>query len=214
MKKCYNKKKKSYNSLLPVHKKVNEFIEVTYDLFDTTFYEPRITNIMLLKDKYKALSDAVLEQTDSFNPRLSVLAMEKIPFIKESLTAWYSLFKRKIEPFIDGNQYLKDLPMHKDPSMFYLMVKELNPINIVLKHPLTVIQASFQAGRSIKDIIAFDEKDPISARRSFDPDDRGNAPGSRIFIESGHHRTYEIYKRYLLGKVDGDILIPVKKGEY
>ncbi len=142
------------------------------------------------------------------------MILEKVPFIKESLSAWQDLFMQKIEPFIDGNQYLKELPMHQNPDMFYIMVKELNPLHLILKHPYTEIQAQAQALRSTGELIAFDEGDPITARRMLDAKDRLNAPGSTLFILSGHHRLYEIYKRYLKGKIEGDTLIEAVKGSY
>jgi len=116
-------------------------------------------------------------------------------------------------PFLEGNQYLKNIPVHKNPDRFYVMVKELNPVKIIVKNPLKDIQANVQAGFSNQKLQAFNEDDPISGTRVWAAGDRDNAPGSNLRIYSGHHRIYELYKRYIAGKIDGDALIEFVKVE-
>lgn len=214
LKKLSNQLKKRAPSLGHVSKELVEFLSCIDLLLRDDFYEPRITRLMVVKKDIDKVLDEALLQVQSFNPKIAKVVSEKVPVISSLLAAWHNdIFLVKILPFLEGNQHLKNIPMHKHPDKFYVLVKELNPLKIVLKHPLTVIQARSQSGRPNSSLLAFDESDPISARRMWDHGDRGNAPGSSLKVESGHHRIYEIYKRYLAGKIDGDALIEVKKGD-
>lgn len=204
-------KKKSL-SLDSVSKKLGEFISLLDELFRVDLYEPRITYLMNFKKDIERILEGALFQIKSFNPKLAKTVAEKTPFILSSLNAWNDdIFKVKIAPFLEGNQHLKNLPMHRDPDMFYVMVKELNPLKLISKHPLTLVQAKPQSRRSNSALLSFDARDPVSASRVGMKGDRGNAPSSGLRIEGGHHRLYEIYKRYLAGKINGDILIEVRK---
>ena len=208
----FNKLKTQHFSS-PSSKELNDFLCILDEQFKTDFYEPRITHLMLIKKDLLEFLDRIHLQQDFFKPALAKIISEKSPFIKSSLNAWHdNIFKNKIAQFIEGNQHIKHLPVHNDPDRFYIMVKELNPLKLIVRHPLTEIQAASQAERAESALLSFDEKDPIIAARVWAAGDRGNAPGSCIRIIDGHHRIYEIYRRYLQGRIDGNALIEAVKG--
>jgi len=209
--KIYNPHVREYGSLNNVNKELKTLVSMLYDLFKMHFYEPRITYLIMQKGQILNLLNACAARQELLRPKLRDVVVNQAPFIIDSFQSWQVLFDKKISPFIEGNQYLTKLPSHPNPDRFYIYVKELNPINLALKHPLDELQARDQARRSVKELLAFDENDPIIARRSFDSSDRLNAPGSRIFIAAGHHRIYELYRRYLMGRIKGNLLLEAVK---
>ena len=76
-----------------------------------------------------------------------------------------------------------------------------------LRHPLTLQQKKFVAHFATKDLLRSDSRDPIGGFRVLAPEDSSLYPGSLLEIRNGHHRLYELYRRYLMGLVDGDQLV-------
>ncbi len=108
----------------------------------------------------------------------------------------------------EGNEHLEDLPIHKDENKFYAKVKEFNAEKtLVMKHPLSEIQMKIQRKRTTKELINPDLKDPISGHRQFRTKDDSRFPASKIIVTNGHHRLYELYRRYLQDKINGDLLV-------
>ena len=139
----------------------------------------------------------------------------KISFRQEiiikALKEWYNLAKKRIERAGDNNKHLRDIPQHSNQKKFYAKIMEFDPKRTIGLHPLTHQQMEAQSSRTNKDIILFDEKDPISGYRVFSKNDDIRYPGSIIFIVNGHHRLYELFMRYLQGRIDGNTLVEIKK---
>ncbi|MBI5391955.1 hypothetical protein HZB00_03045 [Candidatus Woesearchaeota archaeon] len=128
------------------------------------------------------------------------------------LGAWIDHVKQLSSQVSHGNKHLQELPMHKNQERFYIFAKELVfGENVISKHPLTEVQREIQKRRSTKDLLQFDEKDPIKARRVFRKEDTGEAPASQIYILEGHHRLFELSRRYFQGRIASDTLIEALK---
>lgn len=109
------------------------------------------------------------------------------------------------------NEYLRELPKPVSSDYFYIMVKELNPVQTRYLHPFDSHQLERQQARSTEDILKFDAEDPITGMRQYAAGDNATFPGSSLRILAGHHRTFELYRRFLQGKISGDLLLLVKR---
>ncbi len=78
-------------------------------------------------------------------------------------------------------------------------------------HPFDPRQLENQKRRATEDLLKPDPAEPISGYRVFEPGDKTVYPGSGIRIIDGHHRTFELYRRYLNGGLDGNTLVLVRK---
>jgi len=94
---------------------------------------------------------------------------------------------------------------------FYCLAREFHPSRLVVKHPWNVVQARIQRNRSVEKLLSFDESDPLRAERFILG---GGLYGIKIL--DGHHRIYEIYRRFVNGLLEdvniggrsgGDILV-------
>ncbi|AZZ91837.1 hypothetical protein EUZ85_14300 [Hahella sp. KA22] len=133
---------------------------------------------------------------------------------------------RPIIDLIDvaSNAHLVDLPIHKDPSRFFVRADELlNNDNIIQRHATNSEQrlGSPLVGHngvqnlSNDDLLHFGgpnttKPDPISGFREFQLGDDLKLPGSRFNIEAGHHRLEEIERRVREGKIAPGTLIEVQ----
>ncbi|MEM4254344.1 MAG: hypothetical protein QXR48_03100 [Candidatus Woesearchaeota archaeon] len=134
--------------------------------------------------------------------------------IVAKLEEWSRIAEEKVHAHRQGvakNKYLENLPSPASPDYFYVMVKELNPLQTKYLHPFDPRQLDFQKRRSTDDLLNPDPTDPISGYRVFEPGDKTVYPGSGIRIVGGHHRTFELYRRYLKGELSGDTLVLVRK---
>jgi len=122
--------------------------------------------------------------------------------VKEWAVLSYSYYGASIQSL----DFVAKLPVeHK----FQVMVKELHPRKLRILHPWGVEQLHAQRTRDTEGLLRFDEQDPIAGHRFFLPGD--SAPGTGIKIEAGHHRLYELYKRYINGLLD-DLVIEGRRG--
>lgn len=131
-----------------------------------------------------------------------------------ALENWAELAEEKLHAHRQGrvkNQYLENLPSPTDPDFFYIMLKELNPLQTKYLHPFDPRQLESQKRRPTEELLRPDPTDPISGYRVFEQGDSAAFPGSGIRIVDGHHRTFELYRRYLQGKIDGDTMLLAKK---
>ena len=138
----------------------------------------------------------------------------QIDRIVAGLDDWTQLAEKKVHAHLRNaarNQYLKNLPHPKDQDYFYIMVKELGPHQVKYKHQFNMRQFKEQQDRSSEDLMKFDPDDPITGKRSIAHGDIAAYPASDLHILEGHHRTFEIYRRFLKGEIDGDAVILVKK---
>jgi len=134
--------------------------------------------------------------------------------IVSGLDEWVRIAEENVHAHRKGaakNEYLENLPVPDSPDYFYVMVKELNPLQTKYLHPLDPRQLENQKKRSTEDLLKPDPTDPVSGYRVFEPGDKTIYPGSGIRIINGHHRTFELYRRYLNGKLDGNTLLLVRK---
>ncbi len=117
------------------------------------------------------------------------------------------------------NEHLRDLPIHPRYDRFYIKAGELtNEANVKRYHPLNDGQmyGSEEVGHrgvvnlTNEELMRFggpQGNDPIGGYRDWQPGDDLALPGSRIYIQSGHHRTAEIANRVVTGQISPDILI-------
>jgi len=84
---------------------------------------------------------------------------------------------------------------------FYCLAREFHPSKLVVKHPWNVVQAKIQRGRSVEKLLSYDESDPLRAERF---PLGGDLYGIKIL--DGHHRVYEIYRRFVNGLLDNVVL--------
>lgn len=89
---------------------------------------------------------------------------------------------------------------------FYCLVREFHPSKLVVKHPWNVVQAKIQRNRSVEKLLSYDEADPLRAERFMLG---GSLYGIKIL--DGHHRIYEIYRRFINGLLD-DVVIEGRSG--
>lgn len=132
-----------------------------------------------------------------------------LDFILHALVQWQDLVAEKNAELPRDNSHLANLAQHEDPSRFYLMVGELAPDRVDFRHPLTLAQRKAVARLSTEKLLSFFAADPIAAHRIHRPEDSSRYPGSFIVVRQGHHRLHELYRRYIMGIVDGNTLVEV-----
>src|SRR3989344_6162575 len=110
-----------------------------------------------------------------------------------------------------ANSYLEHLPLPSSADYFYVFVKELNPVQTRYLHPFVPSQLARQKERSTEDLLKYDSLDPITGMRQFAAKDNTAFPGSYLRIIAGHHRTFELYRRFINGELSGDTLLLVKR---
>ena len=137
----------------------------------------------------------------------------EIDEIQAFIKSWKKTIKEKVSFVEKNNKHLENLPIHLNPEMFYVMVKELNPVNLVTKHGLHPDQAKNVKLLSDSQLMNYNNGDPIAGSRVWKKTDSFSFPGSVIVVKQGHHRIYEVYRRYLLGTIYGDKLIEFLKSE-
>jgi len=115
---------------------------------------------------------------------------------------------------------------YRSNFFFEVKVAELCPfLNLILYHPFNEVQCSLQKERTIAelmqisidvdltDIITLESADNIRALRIHGPKDNKDYPGSYIVLKAGHHRSRELFRRFLKGEIDGDKKIIVQRVE-
>ncbi len=166
--------------------------------------------IQLLKDllnMYQNYKKFLAKLTDINDNILNTINQELMLIIKK-IEKWLDYIKPKLEEVAEGNVHLKDLKLHPLKTRFYAKIKEFNPdYTMIMKHPINERQAELQAKRSTEDLLKIDRKDPVAGGRKFRKEDDTAYPGSILVVTNGHHRLYELYKRYLQGKISGDTLV-------
>lgn len=119
---------------------------------------------------------------------------------------------------------------YRSNFFFEVMVKELcSNLTLIPLHPFSDMQtthpstipfnkvAEVNMNVELRDDDSVERTDNIRGLRLFGRHDNKNYPGSFILLLGGHHRTREMYKRYLEGKVDGTqkiIMQLVHKNEF
>lgn len=182
---------KKFLGLFQYHK--NEFF-ASPQILELSPILPRIFELMEILIKV----DLKLQFQKLLDPALVIN-------ILEGIGTWNEIKETKITPFERGNIFLQKLPLPPSSNTFYAYVKELNPkTTLKCKHPLNEKQLLGQRQRSTEELIKYDNVDPIIGVRFFRLHDTGNAPGSGILVEGGHHRLYELYRRYLQGELSGE----------
>ncbi|MEM2915936.1 MAG: hypothetical protein QXT19_01060 [Candidatus Woesearchaeota archaeon] len=206
-------------------KQVTELIKNLDVLLSAKERDPRLLRLVVqvkgLRDFLEILRKA-LEGSPEYSAWLRKQKFVKtkreinkaIDRIVAGLEDWARIAEEKVHAHRKGvakNEYLENLPSPASPDYFYVMVKELNPLQTKYLHPFDPRQLEAQKKRSTNELLNPDPTDPISGYRVFEPGDKTVYPGSGIRIVGGHHRTFELYRRYLKGELSGDTLILVKK---
>lgn len=197
----------SFSSIkFPINNKnLKQFKELLEDFLFWEDINPYLKNELIITKKILKKLELGLNEQEGLNLIISKLKELKI------------LVSKKINIIKSGNKHLKELPIHpQNPQFFYAYAKEFNfaSPNIIVRHPINLVQLAIQRKRLTKDLLKFDKKDPIEGKRFFSQYDNQTYPGSEIFIYNGNHRLYELYWRYIFGLVSGDQLIEIKNMDY
>ncbi|GEM_PF-3600612 len=197
--------------LLHKEKEFRLLLEYLYDALNCIEFDPRllqlVTEVQGLEEFFTVLKQAyskeVLNMTGNNEKEMRFRAIEQIDGIMQQLGMWNSLAQKMLGP---GNLHIKELGNHpKFPhDRFFVFVKELAPQNLKVLHPYHPDQVRAQMARETKDLLAFDEKDPLSGYRLYWDSRETHSTGPRIAVKNGHHRLFEIYRRYLAGLIDGN----------
>lgn len=194
--------------------KLTEILELLIEReIDNPFFQDIIEKIKNLLNNIKTLSQAYYNYKNSVGI-LSKLDQNIIKIMNKDLLE----IKIRVEKWVEsvkikstlpkGNSHLINLKIHTIKTRFYVKVIELNPdLTLVLKHPINESQAALQRVRSTRDLFKLDQKDLIKGDRENRKGDDYNYPGSLVIVTQGHHRLYEIYRRYLQSRIDGETLI-------
>jgi len=149
-------------------------------------------------------------KTGECSSDLKIVINRRLKDILSVMVKWLIKIKHRSEEIRSGNDHLKKLPQHSDTEKFYVMAKELNLNRHFLQHPINEVQLRNQIDRSNEELVYYDILDPIAGHRIFDSADSSLYPGSVIVIKNGHHRLFEIYRRYLQERIKGDALVQFK----
>jgi hypothetical protein len=110
-------------------------------------------------------------------------------------------------------QDLDSLSNRPSNSSFFCKVKEFHPRRLYTKHPWNEVQVSSLHSVSTKvlfDLVSNPEE-PLMGHRFF----LGNEPGPAlgIAILDGHHRIYELYKRFINNQLISEKTTPESNGD-
>lgn len=174
---------------------------------DNPFFQDIAYKITSLIQTLKNLIRYFTREENIFNKNLIKGIAASLLEIINKIKDWIEVVKIKSK-IPDGNQHLINLKIHQMKTRFYVKVRELNPDStLIIKHPINEKQAELQRIRSNEELLKIDPKDPISGGRENRKGDDYNYPGSLVVVTQGHHRLYEIYRRYLQGRIDGEQLV-------
>lgn len=172
------------------------------------FFEQDNPNLQKLNNKIRMIVKLLEKINDNEqNIEIKKFINTALIGIIQNINKWIAHIKEKFNEIMGSNEHLTILPKHKDPDKFYVMVKELNLNRHMLRHPINEIQLRNQMKRSNEVLIKHDKKDPISGSRVFSKKDSILYPGSTLVIKDGHHRLFELYRRYIQGRINGNTLI-------
>lgn len=174
---------------------------------DNLFFQDIMPKITKLPKILRELLKYFKNEENPFDKSLMMEINFTLSEIIKKIREWIEVVKIKSQ-IPNGNSHLIDLKIHKLKTRFYAKIKELNPDHtLVMKHPIDKRQEEIQRNRTTKDLLKLDEEDPIMGGRENRKGDDYNYPGSLLVVTQGHHRLYELYKRYLQGIISGDTLV-------
>ncbi len=163
-----------------------------------------LKNLLKIYDNYR---NAGLRLRD-FDQKILKEINSRIVSIIRLILAWLKNVRQKSEEVAAGNNHLKDLKLHPKNTRFYAKVKEFNPdYTEEMVHPINEHQKAIQRKRTTEELLKLDVNDPITGARNYRKGDDYFYPGSKLIVSQGHHRLYELYIRYLQGKLEGNTLV-------
>jgi len=163
-----------------------------------------LKNLLRIYDNYK---NEGLRLRD-FDQKILKEINSKIVLIIRLIFAWLENIRQKSEEVAAGNSHLKDLKLHPKNTRFYTKVKEFNPdYTEEMVHPINEHQKAIQRKRTTEELVRLDVKDPITGARNYRKGDDYSYPGSKLIVSQGHHRLYELYRRFLQERLNGNTLV-------
>jgi hypothetical protein len=99
-------------------------------------------------------------------------------------------------------------------KQFYCLIREFHPRRLYIKHSWNIMQLESLKSTSVEFLVGYNTNDPISGHRFYLGSE--DAPALGIAIIAGHHRIYELYRRFINGELSntfinsnlgGDILV-------
>ncbi len=105
------------------------------------------------------------------------------------------------EYFEEAKRNINPALLRNDQNSFYFMVREFHPRKIDAKHPWNAVQLASLRELSTQEMFMNLSEDPFFGSRFLIPSDNKDCPtGVRIF--TGHHRVYELYRRFINGELE------------
>ena len=199
-----------------VFSKIDSLIRNLDTLLTAKERDPRMLKLFTEVDGLREFVVSLNEILGSVEVRQDWLARinNVIEHIIAGLDDWLIIATEKMRAHQQGkftNSYLEHLPLSNSANYFYVYVKELNPQQTRHVHPFNQEQLRRQQERTTQDLLQQDPVDPVTGYRQYGQGDNQTFPGSQIRITQGHHRTFELYRRFIQGKLDGNTLLLVKR---
>ncbi len=180
-------------------------------LADKIILEDKSFLFNFLRDLKKYQTDPLLETWKASKEEEKKVMLEAVI---TALIEWESLSQSFFEDARRNLQLIEERPSRKSLNF---MIREFHPRKIDGKHPWNEIQLLSLKELSTEDIFAKSSEDPMSGFRFFITEDiKDYGPATGVKIKSGHHRVYELYRRYINGLLEktsmqkqwnGDILV-------
>ncbi len=121
-----------------------------------------------------------------------LLHTDMINFIISRVLHWETISQNFYDLSTKGLSSLSNRP---SASTFFCKIKEFHPRRLYTKHPWNEVQVLSIRSLSTKTIINLINEEPIFGHRFFLGLEPGPAFG--IALLDGHHRVYELYKRFI-----------------
>jgi len=178
-------------------------------LVDKITLENKSLLFRFLKDLKEVKNHPFLQE----DPKKYQQQLKIIEIIIPTLLDWERLSQNFFE---EARKNLSLIETSSRTKTFFFMIREFHPRKIQGKHPWNEIQISSLRELSIEEILAKNSEDPLSGNRFFILEDEGLGPATGVGIKTGHHRVYELYRRFIngmlenicfQGKCNGDILL-------
>ena len=159
------------------------------------------------------LRDLVNNYSNIKNSSNFLLPKDEINLIISRILYWETISQNFYDISIQDLDSLSNRP---SSSTFFCKIKEFHPRRLYLKHPWNEVQVNSLHSVSIRTLfdLVNNPKEPILGHRYFLSSETGPAFG--IAILDGHHRVYELYKRFINSQLtsertnsgsNGDILV-------
>lgn len=174
-----------------------------FSLVDHIYLEDNRRLYLFLKDLKLNLSEiSQLDSSDFTSDYLAIIIYSLDRLFSNSQT-FYELSMKNF-----------DIIGERKEKQFYCLIREFHPRRLYIKHSWNITQLESLKSVSTEFLVNYNADDPIRGHRFFIGSE--DAPALGIAIIAGHHRIYELYRRFIRGELSktfinnkhgGDILV-------